>query len=128
MEKSWGGKKLQQRGGLRANGCDYGRAYHLLQERWVLFILHHLRGEALGFNELSRRVPRCNPTTLSQRLSLLEEAGLVAREVHSAMPPKTSYELTEAGRAIEPILDAIAGWSARYFPCETDAASSEDMV
>jgi DNA-binding HxlR family transcriptional regulator len=112
MKQKLKSKKLQRRGGLRANDCDYGRAYFLLQERWVLFVLHHLRGGALSFNELNRRVPGSNPTTLSQRLSLLEEAGLVAREVHSTMPPKTSYDLTEAGHALEPILDSIAQWSA----------------
>jgi DNA-binding HxlR family transcriptional regulator len=118
MEPKLKSKKLQRRGGLRANDCDYGRAYFLLQERWVLFVVHHLRGGALSFNELNRRVPGSNPTTLSQRLSLLEEAGLVAREVHSTMPPKTSYDLTEAGHALGPILDSIAQWSARYFPYE----------
>ncbi len=118
METKLTGKKLRQRGGLRANECDYGRAFHLLQERWVMFILHHLRGGALGFNELRRRVPGCNPTTLSQRLLLLEEAGLVAREVQSAMPPRTSYELTEAGQALQPLLNGMAQWSAQHFSCE----------
>lgn len=53
----------------------------------------------IGFNELTRRSP-VNPTTLAQRLDLLEEAGIVTRTVHSAIPPKTSYALTEKGLAL----------------------------
>lgn len=99
---------------LQETSCEYSRAFYLLQEKWVLFTLSHLLTGALGFNELSRREPRVNPTTLSQCLGLLEAAGLVKRDVHSTIPPKTSYELTEAGREFEPIIKSIGQWSAQH--------------
>jgi DNA-binding HxlR family transcriptional regulator len=112
---------------IRETNCEYGRAFYLLQERWVLFTIHHLLEGKLGFNELSRREPRVNPTTLSQCLNLLEAAGLVTREVHSTIPPKTSYELTEAGRALKPIMKSVGQWSAKYLsnlPCVLDEESN----
>ena len=55
-----------------------------------------------GFNEVSRGAGEVNASTLAQRLVHLEEAGLVRKTVQSTMPPRTSYELTAAGRALLP--------------------------
>ena len=94
----------------------------LLQEKWTLHIVRALldRG-ALGFNELRRSVG-CNPATLAHRLERLEQRGVLRRTVHSLMPPRTSYELTTAGAALEQVVDAIATWAAAHFG---DAAPDE---
>lgn len=86
----------------------------LLQEKWVLFIVLSLLEKPLGFNEISRKAANVNTTTLSQRLSLLEAAGLVTRMVHCTIPPRTSYELTEAGRGLESVIAAIRDWGERF--------------
>ncbi len=126
MEKNATKDRVEKRRAiLQGTTCEFGRAFYLLQEKWVLFMLHRLIKGRLGFNELSRCEPRVNPTTLSQCLGVLEAAGLVKREVHSTIPPKTSYELTEAGRALEPILEAIGQWSQNYLTtkaCSKDAS------
>lgn len=88
----------------------------LLQEKWVLLIVHRLLHGPLGFCELNRKAHGVNTTTLSQRLDLLEQSGLVTKTIHSTMPPRTSYELTEAGRALQPVLEAIEAWSEKYLP------------
>lgn len=87
----------------------------LLQEKWVLMIIYSLMEGPTGFSELMRR-GNVNTTTLSQRLSLLETTGLLVKTVQSIMPPRTSYELTEAGRALKPVLTAITEWSEKYLP------------
>lgn len=100
-------------------------AFLLLQEKWTLFIVNKLMDGPLGFNELSRTALGVNTTTLSQRLDLLERAGILTRTVHSTIPPKTSYELTEAGRGLRSVIEAIAAWADRYAsagPCEGGAA------
>lgn len=115
MEKGSTKNRVEKRSAvLRETGCRFGRAFFLLQEKWILFVLHRLLSGPLGFNELGRGEPPVNPTTLSQCLGVMEAAGLVTREVHSTIPPKTSYELTEAGRAFEPILKSIGKWSEKY--------------
>ncbi|MBI1756652.1 MAG: helix-turn-helix transcriptional regulator [Fimbriimonas ginsengisoli] len=90
------------------------RAVALLQEKWALLVVARLMEGPSGFNELSRRVCGICPTMLSQRLSLLEDAGLVSKTIHSTMPPRTSYELTEAGKALKPVLDALETWAAGH--------------
>ena len=87
----------------------------LLQEKWVLMIVFSLLSGPTGFSELVRR-GNVNTTTLTQRLNLLEQAGLLVKTIHSTMPPRTSYELTEAGLALKPVLEAVTEWSGKYLP------------
>jgi DNA-binding HxlR family transcriptional regulator len=85
----------------------------LLQEKWVLMIVFSLLSGPTGFSALMRR-GNVNTTTLTQRLNLLEHHGILVKTVHSTMPPRTSYELTEAGRALRPVLEAIEAWSGKH--------------
>ena len=89
-------------------------AFALLQEKWVLFIVHSLLSGPQGFNEISRRAQGVNTTTLSQRLNLLEQVGLVTRTVQSTIPPRTSYELTEAGLALQRVIGVIGEWGDQF--------------
>src|SRR5579871_6708953 len=73
-------------------------SFALLQEKWAMSIVYVLLHGPNGFNEVGRSAGEVNASTLAQRLSRLEEAGLVKKTIESTMPPKTSYELTEAGR------------------------------
>lgn len=91
----------------------------LLQEKWVLLIVRVLLSGPLGFNDMARNAGDVNSTTLAQRLATLEKAGIVKKTVQSVMPPKTSYELTETGLALKPVIVAIEEWSAEYgLACE----------
>lgn len=93
---------------------DLVRGILLLQEKWVMLIVHKLMDGPIGFCELNRQAHGVNSTTLSQRLDLLEDAGLITKTIHSYMPPRTSYELTDSGRALKPVLNAIEKWSEKW--------------
>lgn len=97
------------------------RAVAIMQEKWSLLIVAALLEGSVGFNELSRKVVGVCPATLSQRLSLLEDAGVVAKTVHSTMPPRTSYTLTASGEDLRPVIDALSAWGERHLnakrPC-----------
>ncbi len=94
--------------------CPAYAAIQLLQEKWVLHIVRTLLRGPHGFNELGREIGGCNPTTLTQRLVRLEGAGLVSRHVQSRMPPRCTYQLSESGRALEGVIDAIDGWARHH--------------
>jgi DNA-binding HxlR family transcriptional regulator len=89
--------------------CPVYASIELLQEKWNLHIIRALLGGPMGFNDLGRAVG-ANPSTLAQRLERLERAGVVDRTVHSVMPPRTSYALSCAGRALQTVIDAIEQW------------------
>jgi DNA-binding HxlR family transcriptional regulator len=94
--------------------CPVARAISVLQEKWVLHIVHTLLDGPRGFNELGREVGGCNPTTLAQRLARLEELGLVTRSDRPDGSSRGGYALTAAGEALSDVIDAIQAWSLHH--------------
>ncbi|MBW7915767.1 MAG: helix-turn-helix transcriptional regulator [Trueperaceae bacterium] len=99
--------------------CAAGSAIEILQEKWVLHIVHALLAGPKGFNELGREVGGCNPTTLAHRLARLEGVGVIHREVladesANAGLPRCSYELTESGHELEMVIAAIREWAIAH--------------
>lgn len=94
--------------------CPIYKSIDLLQEKWTLHIVRSLLSGPKGFNELGRDIGGCNPTTLTQRLERLEASGIVAKEVQSTMPPRTRYSLTQAGLALQEVIDAVEHWGHKY--------------
>ena len=85
----------------------------ILGARWTLQIIHHLR-QRRRFCELQELAGGVNPTTLSQRLKFLEEQGMIRRLPISDAPPHVEYELTEMGRDLLPVLDALTHWAFKW--------------
>ena len=79
----------------------------LLERRWTVSILWASFEGASRFNELRQAVGEIPPTTLAQRLVELEGAGLLERRVHDTRPPRVEYRLTEHGRQLKQVLDAL---------------------
>ncbi|WP_435102171.1 winged helix-turn-helix transcriptional regulator [Halarchaeum sp. P4] len=79
---------------------------------WHLRILHALRDDELRFSELEERT-ESSPSTLSRVLGDLGDDGLVARRVEDR-PIATYYQLTDRGRALAPVFDAIETWADEH--------------
>ena len=88
------------------------RAAGLLERRWTISILWASSEGALRFNELKQAVGEIPPRTLAQRLVELEEAGVLVRQVIDARPPRVEYRLTDEGRRLKLVVDAVASFSA----------------
>jgi DNA-binding HxlR family transcriptional regulator len=83
----------------------------LLERRWQLSILYAALTGALRFNEFADAVAGISPRMLSERLRDLETAGLVKRSVIPSSPPTVEYRLTERGRRLAPIIEAMREYS-----------------
>ena len=83
----------------------------LLGRRWMLRIIWELRLEAMGFRVLQERCDSMSPSVLSQRLSELQEAGIVTRDI------KGDYLLTKEGgellHALAPLQEWASEWAVR---------------
>lgn len=79
----------------------------LLERRWQLSILYAALTGALRFNEFAEAVAGISPRMLSERLRDLEGAGLVQRNVLPTSPPTVEYRLTERGRRLGPLIEAM---------------------
>ena len=79
----------------------------LLERRWQLSIIYAAFTGALRFSEFAEAVSGISPRMLSERLRDLEGAGLIERDVIPSSPPIVEYRLTERGRRLGPILEAM---------------------
>lgn len=100
-----------------SSGCAVDQVLQVLSGRWTLYILWRL--EDLGpqrFNALLRLIPGVSQKVLTERLRVLERAGLVHRDYKPTVPPEVTYSLTPQGSELRTALFAIAqvshGWVA----------------
>lgn len=86
--------------------------------RWNGVVLGTLREGPAGFRELSRAIGGISDSVLSDRLSDLAEAGLIARTVDEGPPLAVSYALTDRGNALIPALEQISLWAQEHLPID----------
>lgn len=91
--------------------CPVSKAAEVLCERWSILVVRELLAGSTRFVEIRRGLPSCPPATLSKRLRQLEAAGVVERIAASA---SVTYELTDAGRELFPIVSAFGQWGQRW--------------
>jgi DNA-binding HxlR family transcriptional regulator len=104
--------------------CPVAMAAEILGTRWTLLLLRELLVGSTRFNDLRRGVPRMSPALLSKRLKELEAAGIVTRCKTSAGPDLFEYQLTDSGRDLRNVIEAVGIWGHRWV--ET-AASLENL-
>lgn len=96
----------------------HGKTYHCalditmdyLGGKWKSVVLWYLRNKTMRFGELRKQIPDITEKMLSLQLKSLEEAGLVKRKVFAEVPPRVEYSLTDFGKTVVPVLEAIAKW------------------
>ena len=91
---------------------EVARAADLLGRRWVLAILWaSAEAGAVRFNEFKQTLEGIPPRTLAARLSELEEAGILERRVLDTRPPRAEYRLTDTGRRLGAVVEAIRSYA-----------------
>jgi DNA-binding HxlR family transcriptional regulator len=83
----------------------------LLERRWQLSIIYAALTGALRYRDFADAVAGISPRMLSERLHELETAGLVGRAVIPSSPPSVEYRLTERGRMLAPIIEAMRSYA-----------------
>jgi DNA-binding HxlR family transcriptional regulator len=86
------------------------RAADLLERRWVISVVWASLEGAVRFNEFRQAVEGVPPRTLTERLRELEQAGVLERRVVDASPPYAEYRITERGRRLAPVVQALGAW------------------
>jgi DNA-binding HxlR family transcriptional regulator len=92
----------------------YHRAVELIGRRWSGAILYALYGGETRFSDLTEAVPGLSDRLLSERLKELEAEGLVVRTVFPEIPVRIEYTLTDKGRALGQVMDAIGAWAHEW--------------
>ena len=86
----------------------------LISDRWKILIIRDLLDGTRRFGELKKSVGNISQKVLTSNLRAMERDGLVHREVFAEVPPRVEYSLTDTGRSLKPILDAMSIWGTAY--------------
>jgi DNA-binding HxlR family transcriptional regulator len=89
--------------------CGIARALDLVGERWALLIVRELTFGPRRFTDLRDGLAGASPNVLSQRLRELEDGGVIRHHTAGG----STYELTDRGQELHPILLQLGRWGAR---------------
>lgn len=90
-------------------------AIELIGKRWTGAILTAMTQGASRFCEIREAIPGISDRLLTERLRELEDNAIVVRDVTNDRPPQVSYQLTEKGKALGPVLDSVSQWAETWF-------------
>ncbi|OCG06982.1 HxlR family transcriptional regulator [Gilliamella sp. wkB178] len=98
---------------LSITHCPVETTINMIGGKYKSLILWKLMTTiALRFSQLHREIPCATPKMLTQQLRELEANGLISRKVFPVVPPKVEYSLTDFGRSIKPVLEAMYKWGS----------------
>jgi DNA-binding HxlR family transcriptional regulator len=117
-----------KRCGDREYFCTVELSLQVIGGKWKPLILYRLgQAERLRFSELKRRIPSITQKMLTQQLRELEADRVVERTVYPQVPPRVEYNLTDLGRTVMPVMDALCAWG-REFERTVAAAEGRDAA
>lgn len=94
--------------------CPVETTLLLISDKWKVLILRDLLGGTLRFGELRRSLGSVSQKVLTANLRQMERDGLVHREVYPEVPPRVEYSLTETGKSLRPVIEAMRDWGSSY--------------
>ncbi|MFA5331804.1 MAG: helix-turn-helix domain-containing protein [Methanoregula sp.] len=86
--------------------------------KWKILIIWNLKNRTLRFSELQKKTHDVNSKTLTTHLRELENLKIISRAVFPEVPPRVEYTLTEYGKELFPIFDAMRSWGLHYLESE----------
>lgn len=92
----------------------YHRAMELIGRRWTAVILRAMISGVQRFSDLVSAIPGLSDRMLSERLKELEMEGLVVRNVFPETPVRIEYHLTEKGKALGAVMEAVSDWAQHW--------------
>jgi DNA-binding HxlR family transcriptional regulator len=94
--------------------CPVDLTLSVIGGRWKGLVFWNLRDGAQRYGALKKTLVGINDKMLSQVLKDLEHSGIVKRTVLAEMPPKVSYELTEEGQKLLPVMQMMSEWGDKF--------------
>lgn len=94
--------------------CPIETVVQLLGGKWKPLILWHLLDSTRRFSELEKLIPEVTQKMLAQHLRELEADNLVTRTIYPTVPPKVEYTLSEYGKTMVPVLEAMCAWGETH--------------
>ena len=95
--------------------CPVATTVQLIGNKWKLLILRNLiYNGTQRFTDFVKTIPGISKKVLTDNLRALEDDGIIEREVFAEIPPRVEYSLSNLGKTLKPVLDALQIWGADY--------------
>jgi len=99
---------------LTPSPCPVTTTLSVIGGKWKPIILYTLYKETKRFSQIKKLIPAISQKMLTQQLRELEADDIIHRKVYPVVPPKVEYSLTDHGRTLMPILDAMVAWGEKH--------------
>lgn len=90
--------------------CPIEATLEVIGGKWKAIIAYYLMTQDRRFNDLMELLETVSGRMLSKQLRELEKHGVITRTVYPEMPPRVVYSLTEYGKTLIPVIEAICQW------------------
>lgn len=95
--------------------CEIEVTLEVLSGKWKALIIWYLNShEVIRYNEFRKLIPEITQKMLTQQLKELEKYNIVSRKVYPSVPPMVEYSLTDFGKELIPILQAMDKWGKEF--------------
>ncbi len=96
--------------------CPLRLTMSLIESKWKSCILDELRnGDNFRPSEIHKRLPEAAPRVLDIQLKQMVDDGLVNKTIFPELPPRSEYTITELGKSLIPIIDAMLKWGEEHY-------------
>ena len=107
--------------------CPIEVTLSVIGKKWTVLIIRELFDGKKRFSEIASSLP-ISSKLLTDRLKELEEHGIILRTIYPEIPPRVEYTLTESGKTLSSVLDALRDWGGRHYAemCQQEAAAEAE--
>jgi DNA-binding HxlR family transcriptional regulator len=113
---------------VREDHCPIAEAAKLLGDKWTLILLRDLARGACRFKMLVESGEGISPSILTGRLRELEDKGIITRKSYAEIPPRVEYALTEKGRDVLPVIEALRVYGSRWCTARSEKSSHPERL
>ena len=94
--------------------CPVATTVQMIGSKWKLLIMRNLLQRPWRFNELKKDLEGISQKVLTDSLRSMEADGIITRTVYPEVPPRVEYALSDLGKSMRPIMDAMEIWGTEY--------------
>ena len=94
-------------------GCPVQGTANVIAGKWKVLIVWHLSFGLRRFAQLRDLLPGVSEKVLSAQLKELQQDGVIRRLAVNTVPPEVSYQLTDAGKELVTVMEAMCAWGIK---------------
>jgi DNA-binding HxlR family transcriptional regulator len=96
------------------SSCPIAKTANLVGDSFTLLLIRDLSSGPKRFKDFEKSLSGVSTRTLTNKLLILIEKGIVVRKEFQEKPPRVEYQLTESGKGLGPLLKAMEKYGTSF--------------